>query len=191
LDVAATDPEVRSALVNAVELEIAADAITTQPTEAALRAYHSAHRARYASEGIMSLRDFVVAPGESRSAEALAGALGSNAPLPALLARFGAADSGRVSGEEFYFAAKIHLGDELFEAARKLADGGVSAPVLRPDGVHVLYMIKNTSPVPVGFDAARDQVLTDYRKDSIEHLRSADESFLRRRANVLVADDVR
>ena len=44
LDVASTDPEVRSALVNAVELEIAADAITSQPNEAKLRAYYEAHR---------------------------------------------------------------------------------------------------------------------------------------------------
>ena len=31
LDVASTDPEVRAAMVNSVELEIAADAITSQP----------------------------------------------------------------------------------------------------------------------------------------------------------------
>jgi parvulin-like peptidyl-prolyl isomerase len=191
LDVASTDPEVRSALVNAVELEIAADAITTQPTEAALRTYYAAHRGRYASEGIMIVRDFVMASNDSRSAAALAIALKSSPPLPPLLAQWRAADSGKVSGEEFYFAAKIHLGDALFEAARDLADGGVSAPIPRPDGVHVLYMIKNTQPVPIDFGAARDQVLTDYRKDSIERLRIADESFLRRRANVLIADDVR
>ena len=28
----------------------------------------------------------------------------------------------------FYFAARIHLGDALFAAARDLPDGGVSAP---------------------------------------------------------------
>jgi PPIC-type PPIASE domain/SurA N-terminal domain len=190
LDVAATDPDVRAALVNAVELEIAADAITTRPSEAALRAYHSAHLARYSSEGIMALRDFVVASSEPSSAKALAQALRSSTPMPALLARWRAADSGKVSSEEFYFAAKIHLGDALFEAARDLPDGGVSAPIPRPDGIHVLYMVKNTRPLPIDFGEARDQVLTDYRKDSIERLRTADESFLRRRANVLIADDL-
>src|SRR6202161_3590260 len=62
LDVASTDPEVRAAMVNSVELEIAADAITSQPSEAQLRDYFAAHRSRYASEGIMNLRDYVFPP---------------------------------------------------------------------------------------------------------------------------------
>src|SRR6267154_1719995 len=61
LDVASTDPDVRGALVNAVELEIASDAITSQPTEAALRAYYEAHLPQYATEGIMTVRDFIFA----------------------------------------------------------------------------------------------------------------------------------
>src|SRR5579863_3578507 len=65
LDVASTDPDVRAAMVNAVELEIAADAITAEPTEPELRAYYAAHRARYASEGTMTVRDYVFAPGEA------------------------------------------------------------------------------------------------------------------------------
>src|SRR5271170_8129457 len=48
LDVASTDPDVRAAMVNSVELEIAADAVTSQPTETQLRAYYALHRARYA-----------------------------------------------------------------------------------------------------------------------------------------------
>src|SRR5258708_9651876 len=57
LDVASTDPDVRAAMVNAVELEIAADAITAQPSEAQLRAYYASHRARYANEGVISVHD--------------------------------------------------------------------------------------------------------------------------------------
>src|SRR6202041_4189062 len=63
LDVASTDPDVRAAMVNSVELEIAADAITAQPNEAQLRAYFAAHRSRYASEGIMNLPDYVFPSG--------------------------------------------------------------------------------------------------------------------------------
>src|SRR5277367_141435 len=48
LDLAASDPEVRAALVNAVELEIAAEAITSQPSEAKLNSYFDAHREKYA-----------------------------------------------------------------------------------------------------------------------------------------------
>lgn len=191
LDVASTDPDVRAAMVNSVELEIAADAITAQPSDAQLLAYYASHRARYASEGIMNLRDYVFAPSESQAAAEAAEALRSGAPTPALLARWHAADSGKVADEEFYFAAKIHLGERLFDVARNLPDGGVSAPIASADAIHVLYMFKNQKPVPFDFAAARDQVLTDYRSDAIGHLRTGDEAFLRKRANVLIADDVR
>ncbi len=196
LDVASTDPEVRAAVVNAVELEIAADAVTAQPTEKQLQAYYASHHERYASEGTMSVRDFVFPRGESAAAATAAAAAASEAlkaavPTPALLARLHASDSGKVADEEFYFAAKIHLGEPLFEIARHLADGETSAPIAGADAIHVLYMFKNEHPVPFDFAAARDQVLTDYRNDAIGHLRTGDEAFLRKRANVLIADDVR
>jgi hypothetical protein len=191
LDVASTDPDVRAAMVNSVELEIAADAITAQPSEPQLRAYYAAHRERYASEGIMTVRDYVFPSSESQAAADAALALKSSVPTPAMLEAWHASDSGKVSDEEFYFAAKIHLGDILFERARDLSDGGVSAPIVRPDAIHVLYMVKNRRPVPFEFAAARDRVLTDYRNDAIGHLRTGDEAFLRKRANVLIADDVR
>ena len=190
LDVASTDPDVRAAMVNAVEQEIAADAVTSQPTEPQLRSYYAAHPARYASEGMMTVRDYVFPASESSAAAQAAAALASGPPTPALLAQWRASDSGRVSGEEFYFAAKIHLGEALFEAAGDLPDGGVSAPIALPDAIHVLYMFNNKKPVPMAFAAARDRVLTDYRNDAIEHLRTGDEAFLRKRANILIADDV-
>src|SRR6202030_4879330 len=50
LDLASSDPEVRSALVNAVELEISENAITAEPNEATLRDYYTTHADRYVSE---------------------------------------------------------------------------------------------------------------------------------------------
>ena len=191
LDVASADPDVRSAMVNSVEQEIAADALTAQPSEAQLRGHYAAHRARYASEGVMNVRDYVFAPGDSKAAAEAAAALRSGAPGPAVLAKWRASDSGKTSDDEFYFAAKIHLGEALFEAAKDLSDGGVSPPIARADGIHVLYMLRNKKPVPFDYAAARDQVLTDFRNEAIGHLRTGDEGFLRKRANVLIADDVR
>jgi parvulin-like peptidyl-prolyl isomerase len=191
LDVASTDPDVRNALVNAVELEIASDAITSQPTERALRSYYQAHPERYASEGIMTVEDYVF-PANGAAAVSLAtDALKIRAPTADLIARFGGKSSGKVGDEEFYFAAKIHLGDRLFEAARSLPQGGVSAPIDMPDGIHVLYMHKNVKPALLDFGAARDKVLNDYRNERISHLTSGDEAFLRKRANILIADDLR
>ncbi|MDP9082929.1 MAG: peptidyl-prolyl cis-trans isomerase [Pseudomonadota bacterium] len=191
LDVASIDPEVRSAMVNAVELEIAANALTTQPSEAKLRAAYAARQSKYASEGTMTVRDWVFPSGDPSLAARAVLALKGAPPTAALLAGLNGKDSGKVDDEEFYFAAKIHLGDKLFEAARNLPDGGVSAPIVTPDGIHVLYMVKNRRPVPFDFDAAREQVLNDYRNDAINRVKTSDEAFLRKRANVLIAEDMR
>ena len=190
LDVASTDPDVRNAMVNAVELEIAADAITSQPTEAALRSFHQAHPDRYASEGIMTVEDYVF-PANGAAVSQAIDALKIQAPTPDLIARFGGKSSGKVGDEEFYFAARIHLGDRLFEAARGLSPASVSAPIEMPDGTHVLYMRRNVKPAPLDFILARDKVLSDYRNERIRNLTTGAESFLRKRANVLITNDLR
>jgi parvulin-like peptidyl-prolyl isomerase len=190
LDVASTDPEVRNAMVNAVELEIAADAITSRPTEAALRSFYQAHLERYASEGIMTVEDYVFPTNDAAVSWAI-DALKIQAPTPDLIARFGGKSSGKVGDEEFYFAAHIHLGDRLFEAARGLSQGGVSAPIEMPDGIHVLYMRRNVKPALLDFASARDKVLSDYRNERIRYLTTGAEAFLRKRANILIANDLR
>jgi len=191
LDVASTDPDVRSALVNAVELEIAQNAITAQPSEAALRQFYQTHQDRYVSEGVMRVRDLVFPASALSELPAEPGALKSAIADPQTLARLDGRDSGKTRGEEFYFAAKIHLGDALFAAARDLSNGMSSRPIQLADGIHVLDMQENKRPIPFGFAAARSQVLSDYRNRAIDQLKSSGESFLRKRANVLVADDLR
>jgi hypothetical protein len=191
LDVASTDPDVRNALVNAVELEIASDALTSQPTEAALRSYYQAHPDRYASEGIMTVEDYVFSANRAAAVSQAIDALKIQAPTSDLIARFGGKSSGKVGDEEFYFAAKIHLGDRLFEEACGLPQDRASAPIDMPDGIHVLYMRKNVKPALLNFAAARDKVLGDYRNERIRHLTGGDEAFLRKRANILIADDLR
>jgi hypothetical protein len=191
LDVGSTDPDVRSALVNAVELEIAESAITSQPTEAALRQFFDAHQARYISEGTMGVRDWIFPLSAQRELPNDPKALKAIVGDPVMLARLGGRDSGRPARDEFYFAARIHMGEALFSSAQDLDDGAISAPIQLPNGVHVLEMQKNKRPVPFDFAAARGQVLTDYRNLSIERLKASGESFLRKRANILVTDDLR
>ncbi len=191
LDVAATDPDVRGALVNAVELEIAENALTSQPSEAALRQFFETHEDRYLSEGIMRVRDLLFPVSALPQLPAQPQALKTLAADAQTLARLDGRDSGRTKGEEFYFAAKIHLGDALFAAARELPDGAVSQPITLPDGIHVLVMERNKQPVPFGFAAARAQVLSDYRNQAVDKLKLSGAAFLRKRANVLIADDLR
>ena len=191
LDVASTDPDVRSALVNAVELEVAENALTSQPNEAALRQFYGAHQERYISEGIVRLKDWVFPAASLHELPLEPAELKAIIADPQALARLGGRDSGRANGDEFYFAAKIHLGDELFAAARDLTDGMTSAPIRLADGIHVLEMQKNKRPVPFDFAAARAQVLSDYRSQAVDRLKASGESFLRKRANLLIADDLR
>jgi parvulin-like peptidyl-prolyl isomerase len=190
LDVASSDPEVRAALVNAVELEIEADALSSQPTESKLRAYFESHRAKYASEGIMTVHDFVF-PATASSAASEAVQVLKERAGPDALSRFKERESGKAGDEQFYFAVKIHLGDQLFEIAQGLADGEVAGPIEAPDGLHVLYMQANKKPRQRDFTAVRDRVLSDYRGEAIAKLRIGDEAFLRKRANILIADDMR
>lgn len=188
LDVASVDPEVRAAMVNAVEQGIAADVIASQPSDDKLMDYYKSHQDDYSSEGLMTVRDLVFPPA---NAAAAAQALQSGEKADAVVARFGGKDSGRIDGEEFYFAAKIHLGEAMFNAAKGLAPGKASAPMAAADGSHVLYMIAIKPPKPNAFSEARGKVLVDYQKAAIARLQTGDESFFRKRANVLIAQDMR
>lgn len=188
LDVATVDPEVRSAIVKSVEAQAAANAITSRPTEDELRAYYDAHPDRFASEGVMELRDLVF---PAASASAARAALASGVSADGVLARFGGRDTARVKGEEFYFAARIHLGPSLYAAALALRDGDVSAPIVIGDEVHVLTMLRNRPPVPYPFDRARAQVASARQTEAIARYEKADADFLRKRANVLIASDLR
>jgi hypothetical protein len=154
-----------------------------------LQAYFKAHQDRYAQEGVMDVRDLVFP--ETADSAGAAGALAAGTPLTAALGRFQGRDTGRETGEDFYFAAKIHLGGALFGVARTVPSGGVSSTVAQPDGVHLLYMIRNTPPQPFAFEEARGQVLSDLRNDKVKRTTAQYQGFLRQRANVLIAGDLR
>ncbi len=188
LDVAAFDPEVRTAMVRSVEESVAADALTRVPDESQLQSFYQAHRDRYANEGVMTLRDFIFPAGvAAAAADALRAARG----VEEVLTHFGGRDTWAVKGEEFYFAVKIHLGERLFAAARSLAKGAVAGPVPEPDGEHVLLMVENRVPPPFSFDQARARVRSDYTREAIGRLQSKQADFLRKRANVRIADDLK
>ena len=188
LDFPGTDPDTRNALVAAVEQQAVADATTELPTERALERYYQAHKASYATEGSMLAEDFRVT--DEATARRAIEALRQGAPPAGVVREFGLT-SGPERGEDFYFAAKIHLGDALFAVAQSMADGAVSDPVALADGIHVLRMIKNTPPVARDFAHAREQVLGDYKRDAAAKLRTADEKYLYGKADIQIADSLR
>jgi parvulin-like peptidyl-prolyl isomerase len=177
-----SDPDTRNALVSAVEQQVLADITSDAPGDDKLRAYYDSHRGRYASEGSITVTDYLVSGGE-KQARAAAEALRSGKTA----ASAGLKDTKKTSGEEFYFAARIHLGAPLFAAATALGPGSVSAPLKMADGFHLLQVVQNTPPVPMDFAAARERVLTDYKNDAEARLQANEEKFLIGRADILVA----
>ena len=188
LDVATFDSEVRAALVNAVEQQAAAAALTERPSETSLRAYYESHRAAYASEGALTARDLLFKDLADAAAASLALKAGRDVDL--VLKTHHGRDTGKTAGQEFYFAAKIHLGDRLFDIARVLADGDASGPV-EDDGFHVVAVVQNVPPVPLSFERAQARVMQDYQREKVKRLQQGNDAFLRKRANVLIAEDLR
>jgi hypothetical protein len=187
LDVAAADPAVRSAMVSAVEQQAATDAMTSVPSDEKLFAYYTRNKAHYSTEGDLNMRDLVFAPGTAPERLAQARAMTPDQAI----ARLGAKDSGKVAPDEFYFAADIHLGKQGAAIAKAMEDGTVSQPVAMADGVHLFYMIHNMRPVALDFAKAKAKILEDYRRDAVQDMTVHEEKFLRQRANILIADDLK
>lgn len=172
--------EVRQALVGAVEAQQAIDANAAQPDEAALHAWYARNRARYAGEGTLELAD-LIAPSQAQAGAAVA-ALRAGKPAQ------GVHSSSKVDdGQEFYFAAQLHLGDRLFAVAQGLRAGQVSDPVAMPDGWHILVVRSNQPPVPPAYEQVRDRVLADVRADKVARMQAGADAFLRRRADIQIA----
>ena len=192
LDFAETDQMTRNALAMAMDQQALAEATTSQPSEQQLREFFDKNPARYASDGILTVRHLVlpVAGGEQamqRAHDAVA-ALRANTPVETVMAKFGLTEP-RNDGDEFYFAAKIHLGDSLYAQALKMKEGEVSEPLQAADGIHIVKVIKNKVPVPLSFERARLQVLTDLKNAQQERLIAATMKFLRERSKILIAPD--
>lgn len=175
LGVPTDDVDVRAALVNAVEAAATADVLASRPTGEELRAFYQANRMRWANEGTMVLEDYVVPAGSP----------------PGVLPAGAVRQPVMQDGEEFWFAARIHLGDVLFNAAKGMGDGAVSAPLLVGDTWHMLRMVKNRPPVVRPLDAVRDKVLADFQKEKAARLAAANDRFLKRRADIQLAGDVK
>ena len=172
-----------------------AEATTSQPSEQQLREFFDKSAARYASDGIVTVRHLVlpVAHGASveqsmqRARDAVS-ALRADTPTESVIAQFGLTEP-RNDGDEFYFAARIHLGDALYAKALQLKEGEVSEPLQAGDGLHIVKVIKDKVPVPLSFERARLQVLTDLKNAQQERLMGATMKFLRERSKILIAPD--
>jgi len=198
LDLPEQDTDVRTALSDGVTALVTAPVLSEHPTDDQLRAFYTAHRANYATQGSMAVTDLVLHIGGFENADqspdqAMADAaqavyeLRSGAGIEFAKQHFAFADTGRVNGEEPDFAARLHLGPKLYAAAGKLSDGEVSEPVQDSDGVHVLVMQHRQAPVFTDYDGVRNNVYTDYVAAQKAQAKQDNLKFLRRNAQILVA----
>jgi parvulin-like peptidyl-prolyl isomerase len=193
LDFAETDQMTRNALSMAMDQQALAEATTSQPSEQQLREFFDKNPARYASDGILTVRHLVLpvaGRGEQamQTARAAVSALRANMPVEAVIAKFGLTEP-RNDGDEFYFAAQIHLGDAVYAQALPMKAGEVSEPLQAENGIHIVKVIGNKVPVPLSFERARLQVFTDLKKGQQERLMAATMRFLRERSKILIAPD--
>jgi hypothetical protein len=202
LDLPSFDPAVRSALVAGVELEISADVLAREPSDAELREYYTAHRDRYMSDGVMRLRELVTHDPNSLRREADArdavAALRSGATPLEVMQRYQLADSmnllegGHVDlGDVFEFAAREKLDSKVFAAASRLLAGQVSDPISLPDGWHIVVMFARIPPAQQSYESAADAVWADLRKEELQRVRDANISYLRAKADIRLSAEAR
>ena len=198
LDLPETTTEVRNVMTAAVNTQVAQPVLAEPVSEEQLRAWYTAHQGAYTTDGVMDVADLVLhvggyenadqtlAQAETDAAEA-AYQLRSGADRRQVMNHFGLVDSGKTRGGEPDFAARIHLGEHLFDVARGLADGQVSDPVIESDGLHLLIMDQRTPARISGFDAARSKVYQDYRDARRQQADADNIALLRRDARILLA----
>jgi parvulin-like peptidyl-prolyl isomerase len=203
IDLPSYDPDVRSALVAGVELEVAADVLAQQPTDEQLHAFYEANKGKYSSEGVLRLRDLVVSEDESRNhKEALAVAasailaLRGGTPLATVIQQYRLKDSGRLTNagkvdidDIFEFAVQAKFTPKLFEALKPLNAGQVSEPVEEADGAHLIYVMARRRPLAQGFDAAKNSVWSDYKAAAQARVNKGNLEYLRNRADILIAPE--
>jgi hypothetical protein len=194
LNFAETDQDTRNTLATVVNHQMIAEVVTSQPTEKDLVGYFEAHRAQYHSPGAMTVCDLALpkasldVAAQAQRAASAAASLRAGTPLQQVQKRYELANANSCENN-FYFAIKIHLSDKLFAVAQGLATGAVSDPVQMPDGVHILQIVSNLAPAPESYSDARDRVEGDYKDDHEARVRAGTMSFLRHRANIMIAGD--
>lgn len=199
LDLPETIVEVRTAMADAVTAQAAQPVQAEEPTEAQLRAYYSSHRDRYSSQGTMTVINLVLHVGGYQNADqtisqAEADAveavyqLRSGASISYVEEHFGFVDATpEYDSQQLDFAARLHLGAQLYQVATTLTTGEISDPIVQSDGVHVLVMQQRQPPAVEDFAAARPQVYNDFRLAMTDVAAQQNLQFLRSQAQILLA----
>ncbi|HEV7716131.1 MAG TPA: peptidyl-prolyl cis-trans isomerase [Steroidobacteraceae bacterium] len=200
-DLASYDPDVRQALVNGVELQIFADVLAQQPTEAQLKDYYEKHQKKYMRDGIMQLRDLMLtqgpqgsSPEPAQSAHLAVEELRHGAALETVMTKYELKDSRKLldsghvdTGDVFDFSAWARLDPKVFEVASAMKSGQISDPIAAADGVHLVVMVKREPPEQRQFKDVSNEVWADIKKEAQEKVRLANVAYLKSKADIKTA----
>ena len=199
LDLPETTIEVREAMQQGVEAQVAEPYWALPPSDVDLRAYYDKTRLDYTNDGTMVVHDLVMHVGGFQNAnqstpQALSDAadavyrLRSGASVDYAKEHYGFVDSNRLPAvEELDFVVKMRLGDKLFEFASALGNGEISEPVIDVDGVHVLVMDVRRPASVADFSSVRDKVYQAYRREQGELATAENVRLLRNQAQIILA----
>ena len=199
VDLAASDPDVRMAMVTGVQLQVDADILALEPSDEVLQKYYAEHINKYSGEAILALRDFVIRPSEDvPQAEAMtkakqaAEAFRKGGATDNIAATFGLMDSGKIDrGDTFDFAVKIKLEPALYQAATKLEAHQSSDPIVVGGLIHVVMMEKYDRPAKRTFANVRDAVMQDFKRDEQTRVEQANLQYLKSKADIQLAPEFR
>jgi len=197
VDLAASDPDVRQAMVTGVQLQVDADILAAQPADDVLMRYWTEHMDKYAGEGILAMRDFVIRPTDELSQEqvvakanAAAAAFRKGGETDDIAATYGLMDSGKLErGDLFEFAVKLKLEPALYQTVAKLEAHQASDAIVEAGIVHVLMMEKHVRPAKRSFAEVRDAVMQDYKRQEQTRVEQANLQYLKGKADIQIAPE--
>lgn len=186
---ATSDPSVRAALMSAMRDQAAADVTAGATTsDVELRAYYGRHPERYSSVARMRIRHLLLPAASTVKASEVVQALRSGDGVDVVSTRFKLQRVGPSTDEdEIDVAVRRRLGDELFAVLSGLKTGDVSEPLSRPDGAHVLVMVKREIPVVLPFEEVRAKVADHLRRERADQAVQEHLKFLRGKAEIVTA----
>lgn len=200
-DLVSYDPDVRNTLVAGAELQMYADVLAKQPSDAELHAWYDQHREQYSTMAVLRLRDLVldVISGESGEqltarAQATVAALRAGKPVDAVMQQYKLHDSLHLQqagkpdlDDNFEFAVEAKLPKAVFKALQPLQAGEISEPVnVNGDGTHIVVMMMRRQSEPLNFEDVRSNVWTDIKNAEQEKVRNSTLNYLRSKSQILI-----
>lgn len=190
-----SDVSVRKAVIRGVIDALAAEAAESPPDEAALRAFHAEHAARFTAPRLVRVRTIRFSeaggPADARERAArAAAAMAGGVSFDEAARRFGDAGTPPLAGALVpETVLRRELGPSLARAVRRLAPGEISAPVETQGAVFLAELAEETPGRVSSFEAVRDAVQAELTRQRGDDALRALRERLRKQARVVVAAD--